>query len=49
MTDWPGFASSRLGVALALEAMRPLEEGVASAEDVDPAMTLGVARRQHTG
>ncbi|RKS73168.1 3-hydroxyacyl-CoA dehydrogenase [Actinomadura pelletieri DSM 43383] len=41
VTDSPGFASSRLGVALALEAMRMLEEGVASAEDIDTAMTLG--------
>lgn len=41
VTDSPGFASSRLGVTLALEAMRLLEEGVASAEDVDAAMTLG--------
>lgn len=39
--DSPGFASSRLGVALALEAMRMVEEGVASAEDIDRAMTLG--------
>ncbi|WP_310258369.1 3-hydroxyacyl-CoA dehydrogenase family protein [Pseudarthrobacter oxydans] len=39
--DAPGFASSRLGVALALEAMRMLEEGVASAEDIDAAMVLG--------
>ncbi len=39
--DAPGFASSRLGVALALEAMRMLEEGVASAEDIDRAMELG--------
>jgi 3-hydroxybutyryl-CoA dehydrogenase len=39
--DSPGFASSRLGVALALEAIRMLEDGVASAEDVDTAMTLG--------
>jgi 3-hydroxybutyryl-CoA dehydrogenase len=41
VTDSPGFASSRLGVMLALEAMRMLEEGVASAEDIDTAMTLG--------
>jgi 3-hydroxybutyryl-CoA dehydrogenase len=41
VTDSPGFASSRLGVAIALEAMRMLEEGVASAEDIDTAMTLG--------
>ena len=41
VADSPGFASSRLGVMLALEAMRMLEEGVASAEDIDTAMTLG--------
>jgi len=41
VTDSPGFASSRLGVGLALEAMRMLEEGVASAADIDTAMTLG--------
>lgn len=39
--DSPGFASSRLGVALALEAIRMLEDGVASAEDIDSAMELG--------
>jgi len=39
--DAPGFASSRLGMALGLEAMRMLEEGVASAEDIDRAMELG--------
>ena len=39
--DSPGFASSRLGVALGLEAIRMLEENVASAEDIDKAMTLG--------
>lgn len=39
--DTPGFASSRLGVMLGLEAMRMLEEGVASPEDIDRAMTLG--------
>ncbi|KIS27440.1 3-hydroxybutyryl-CoA dehydrogenase [Arthrobacter sp. SPG23] len=39
--DAPGFASSRLGVAIALEAMRMLEEGVASAQDIDAAMELG--------
>ncbi len=39
--DTPGFASSRLGLALGLEAMRMLEQGVASAEDIDKAMTLG--------
>jgi 3-hydroxybutyryl-CoA dehydrogenase len=41
VTDSPGFASSRLGVAIALEAMRMVEEGVASAADIDTAMTLG--------
>lgn len=39
--DSPGFASSRLGVMLGLEAIRMLEEGVASAADIDAAMTLG--------
>lgn len=41
VNDAPGFASSRLGVAIALEAMRMLEEGVASAEAIDAAMVLG--------
>lgn len=39
--DSPGFASSRLGVLLGLEAIRMLEDGVASAADIDAAMTLG--------
>ncbi len=39
--DVPGFASSRLGVALGLEAMRMLEQGVASVRDIDTAMELG--------
>lgn len=39
--DSPGFASSRLGLALGLEAIRMLEQGVASAEDIDKAMELG--------
>jgi 3-hydroxybutyryl-CoA dehydrogenase len=39
--DSPGFASSRLGVALGLEAIRMLETGVASAGDIDRAMELG--------
>lgn len=39
--DSPGFASSRLGLVLGLEAMRMLEQGVASAEDIDKAMELG--------
>lgn len=39
--DSPGFASSRLGIAIGLEAMRMFEEGVASAADIDRAMELG--------
>jgi len=39
--DSPGFASSRLGIALGLEAIRMVEEEVASAEDIDRAMVLG--------
>ena len=39
--DSPGFASSRLGIALGLEAMRMVEEGVASPRDIDAAMELG--------
>jgi 3-hydroxybutyryl-CoA dehydrogenase len=39
--DSPGFATSRLGVAIGLEAIRMFEEGVASAEDIDRAMELG--------
>lgn len=39
--DSPGFASSRLGVLLGLEAVRMVEDGVASAEDIDRAMVLG--------
>lgn len=41
VADAPGFASSRLGIALALEAIRMLEDRVASADDIDAAMTLG--------
>ncbi len=39
--DVPGFATSRLGVALGMEAIRIVEQGVASAEDIDKAMVLG--------
>lgn len=39
--DAPGFASSRLGIVLGMEAIRMVEQGVASAEDIDKAMTLG--------
>lgn len=41
--DSPGFATSRLGVLLGLEAIRMLESGVASAEDIDRAMEKGYA------
>ncbi|MEV7738119.1 3-hydroxyacyl-CoA dehydrogenase family protein [Streptomyces sp. NPDC088921] len=39
--DSPGFASSRLGVTLGLEAIRMVEEGVAEPEAIDDAMRLG--------
>jgi 3-hydroxybutyryl-CoA dehydrogenase len=39
--DAPGFATSRLGIALAMEAIRMLEEGVASAAEIDKAIELG--------
>ena len=39
--DSPGFATSRLGVAIGLEAIRMFEDGVASAADIDKAMELG--------
>ena len=39
--DSPGFATSRLGIAIAMEAIRMLQEGVASAQDIDRAMELG--------
>nr|WP_328815353.1 3-hydroxyacyl-CoA dehydrogenase family protein [Nonomuraea cypriaca] len=41
VNDSPGFATSRLGVLLGLEAIRMVEEGVASPEDIDAAMALG--------
>lgn len=41
VADSPGFASSRLGIALGLEAIRMVEAGVASPEDIDKAMVLG--------
>ncbi|MEO5510303.1 MAG: 3-hydroxyacyl-CoA dehydrogenase family protein [Longimicrobiales bacterium] len=41
VNDSPGFATSRLGVLLGLEAMRMLEEGVAQAADIDRALELG--------
>lgn len=39
--DAPGFATSRLGLVIGLEAIRMVEQGVASPEDIDKAMTLG--------
>jgi len=39
--DSPGFASSRLGIVLGMEAIRMVEEGVASPVDIDKAMELG--------
>jgi 3-hydroxybutyryl-CoA dehydrogenase len=39
--DSPGFATSRLGLILGLEAMRMVQAGVATVEDIDAAMTLG--------
>lgn len=41
VADAPGFASSRLGIAIGLEAIRMLEAGVAAPADIDKAMTLG--------
>ena len=41
VNDVPGFATSRLGVILGAEAMRMLEQGVASAADIDRGMELG--------
>jgi 3-hydroxybutyryl-CoA dehydrogenase len=39
--DAPGFASSRLGIVLGMEAIRMVEQCVASPEDIDKAMVLG--------
>lgn len=39
--DAPGFASSRLGVAIGLEAIRMVEDGVAAPQAIDDAMVLG--------
>lgn len=39
--DVPGFASSRLGIVLGMEAIRMVEQGVASPQDIDRAMELG--------
>jgi 3-hydroxybutyryl-CoA dehydrogenase len=39
--DSPGFAASRLSTSIALEAMRMVEQNVASIEDIDKAMEFG--------
>ena len=39
--DYPGFATSRLGIALFLEACDMLEKNIASIQDIDIAMRLG--------
>jgi 3-hydroxybutyryl-CoA dehydrogenase len=39
--DAPGFASSRLGIVLGMEAIRMVEEEVATPRDIDTAMELG--------
>ncbi|GAA4841970.1 3-hydroxyacyl-CoA dehydrogenase family protein [Garicola koreensis] len=41
VSDSPGFASSRLGVAIGLEAIRMVEDGVADPKAIDDAMVLG--------
>lgn len=41
VNDAPGFASTRLGITLGLEAIRMVEDGVAAPEDIDRAMELG--------
>lgn len=41
VNDWPGFATSRLGIILGCEAIRMVEQGVASPADIDKAMELG--------
>ncbi|MEM9068961.1 MAG: 3-hydroxyacyl-CoA dehydrogenase NAD-binding domain-containing protein [Myxococcota bacterium] len=41
VNDWPGFATSRLGIILGCEAIRMVEQGVASPADIDRAMELG--------
>jgi 3-hydroxybutyryl-CoA dehydrogenase len=41
INDSPGFATSRLGVLAGIEAVRMVEQGVASPADIDRAMSLG--------
>jgi len=40
VSDTPGFATSRLDLIASLEAIRMLQDGVASAEDIDKAMVV---------
>jgi 3-hydroxybutyryl-CoA dehydrogenase len=40
--DTPGFIVNRLMIPIMLEAIRALEQGVASAEDIDKAVKLGL-------
>jgi 3-hydroxybutyryl-CoA dehydrogenase len=40
--DVPGFATSRINALIGNEAFRMLEQGVASAEDIDKAVKLGL-------
>jgi len=39
--DHPGFASTRLGIVLGMQAIRMVEEGIATPRDIDQAMELG--------
>lgn len=42
VTEFPGFVTSRMNVLIGNEAMNMLMEGVASAEDIDKAVKLGL-------
>jgi 3-hydroxybutyryl-CoA dehydrogenase len=41
INDAPGFATSRLGILVGIEAIRMVQEGVAEPQDIDRAMSLG--------
>jgi 3-hydroxybutyryl-CoA dehydrogenase len=41
ISDAAGFATSRLGVLVGIEAIRMVQEGVAEPEDIDRAMSMG--------
>ena len=47
--DTPGFVVNRALMPLFIEAMRMLEEGVATAEDIDKGVRLGLNHPQGTG